>query len=172
MQKIFIACNSQDEDIQENGLSCLREVAVQEYESVEFYFKTICETTANAANSPSNKVGAQAYEFWTTHAEVELERKTKGTVYKKYIDNCKNELMPLVFSGLLKINFEEDEDDEVWGHSLSAACCLKILAQLLKDDVMDPVVQFVAANIMQADWKNKYASLMALGSITDGPDKQ
>jgi len=56
--------------------------------------------------------------------------------------------MPLVFTGLLKINFEEDEDDEVWGHSLSAACCLKILAQLLKDDVMDPVVQFVSANIM------------------------
>ena len=100
----------------------MREVAVQEYESVEFYFKTICETTANAANSPSNKVGAQAYEFWTTLAEVELERKTKGTVYKKYIDNCKNELMPLVFSGLLKINFEEDEDDEkVKGGSASSS---------------------------------------------------
>ena len=95
----------------------------------------------------------------------------KNTNYKKYIENCKSELMPLVLGGLLKINFEEDEDDEVWGHSLSAACCLKILAQLLKDEVMDPVVNFVAQNIMLPDWKNKYASLMALGSITDGPGK-
>ena len=37
---------------------------------------------------------------------------------------------------------------------------------------MDPVVQFVAANIQEDSWKHKYASLMALGSITEGPDKQ
>ena len=37
---------------------------------------------------------------------------------------------------------------------------------------MQPVVQFVAANIQNQDWKLKYASLMALGSITEGPDKQ
>ena len=56
MQKIFIACNSQDEDIQENGLSCLREVAVQEYESVEFYFKTICENPEESLDTPDRKV--------------------------------------------------------------------------------------------------------------------
>jgi hypothetical protein len=36
----------------------------------------------------------------------------------------KEELLQLVFDGLLKINFEEDEDDDEWGHHLSAACCL------------------------------------------------
>lgn len=38
--------------------------------------------------------------------------------------------------------------------------------------VLQPVVEFVAAHIQQQDWKNKYASLMALGSITEGPEKQ
>lgn len=37
---------------------------------------------------------------------------------------------------------------------------------------MVPVVNFVSQNIHLADWKNKYASLIALGSITEGPDKQ
>lgn len=37
---------------------------------------------------------------------------------------------------------------------------------------MDPVVQFVAVNFQLDNWKAKYASLMALGSITEGPDKQ
>lgn len=36
---------------------------------------------------------------------------------------------------------------------------------------MDPVVQYVAAHIVAAEWKEKYASLMALGSIVEGPDK-
>jgi hypothetical protein len=37
---------------------------------------------------------------------------------------------------------------------------------------MDPVVQYVAQHIQSQNWKEKYASLMALGSITEGPDKQ
>lgn len=79
--------------------------------------------------------------------------------------------MGLIFAGLLKINFEEDDDDDEWGHALSAACCLQTLATLLQNDVMEPVVQYVAAHIQAADWKEKYASLMALGSIVEGPDK-
>jgi hypothetical protein len=94
-----------------------------------------------------------------------------GLPYKNYIQNCKTDLLELIFAGLLKINFEEDDDDDEWGHALSAACCLQTLSSLLKNDIMDPVVQYVAAHIVAADWKEKYASLMALGSIVEGPDK-
>jgi importin subunit beta-1 len=37
---------------------------------------------------------------------------------------------------------------------------------------MQPVVDYVAAHIQQDNWKSKYAALMALGSITEGPEKQ
>ena len=37
---------------------------------------------------------------------------------------------------------------------------------------MTPVVEFVKMNIMQQDWKLRYASLMALGAISEGPDKK
>jgi hypothetical protein len=84
---------------------------------------------------------------------------------------CKNDLLQLIFEGLLKITFEEDEDDDEWGHSLSAACCLQRLSVLLGNELMDPVVSYVAMHIQSQDWKEKYASLMALGSITEGPDK-
>jgi hypothetical protein len=40
------------------------------------------------------------------------------------------------------------------------------------NELMDPVVQYVAQYIQSQNWKEKYASLMALGSITEGPDKQ
>ena len=60
---------------------------------------------------------------------------------------CKNDLLQLIFSGLLKITFEEDEDDDEWGHSLSAACCLQRLSVLLGNELMDPVVSYVAMHI-------------------------
>lgn len=32
-------------------------------------------------------------------------------------------------------------------------------------------MEFASNNIAQQDWKHKYASLMALGSIVEGPDR-
>jgi len=93
--------------------------------------------------SEVNKVGAQAFEFWTTLAEDETERMKKGTS-NNYIESCKDQLIVMVLQGLLVITFEEDEDDDEWGHALSAACCLQKLSILLTNHVMQPVVTFVA----------------------------
>lgn len=89
-----------------------------------------------------------------------------------YIEKCKDQLITLALQGLTIINFEEDEDDDEWGHALSAACCLQKLSILLGNQVLHLVVSYVALNIQQNFWKNKYAALMALGSITEGPEKQ
>ena len=44
---------------------------------------------------------------------------------------------------------------------------------LIRNDIMELAIKFVAANIQAADsWKQRYAGLIALGSITEGPDKQ
>ena len=43
---------------------------------------------------------------------------------------------------------------------------------LIRNDIMELAIKFVAANIQAADsWKQRYAGLIALGSITEGPDK-
>lgn len=70
-----------------------------------------------------------------------------------------------------------DDEDEVeadeHGPCIAAGTCLQALALLIRNDVMELVIKFVAANIQAADsWKQRYAGLIALGSITDGPDKQ
>jgi hypothetical protein len=36
---------------------------------------------------------------------------------------------------------------------------------------MQPVIQFVGQNIQNTDWKKRYSALIALGSITESPDK-
>lgn len=132
----------------------------------------MCQATGAAAKSESAKVGASAFEFWTALAEVETEKKQQNQPIKHYIDQCKGELLTLIFEGILAITFDEDEDDDEWGHSLSAACCLQKFALLLQNEITEPVVKFVVANISVQNWKNKYAALRALGSITEGPPKQ
>ena len=138
---------------------------------MQHYFTKICEATAALAKHSSPKVGAQAYEYWTTLVEDETERTLKGVECLGYIRSCSENLIQLILEGLCIINFEEDDDDEDWGHALSAACCLQKLALLIKNDVMAKVITFASANITQPNWKMKYAALIALGSITDGPDK-
>lgn len=77
----------------------------------------------------------------------------------------------MILQGLTIINFEEDEDEDDWGHSVSAGCCLQALAGLIRSEVMKPVIDFVAPNLQIDNWKNKYAALIALGSICNGPEK-
>jgi hypothetical protein len=52
-------------------MQILCEIARQEYESVQYYFSQICEVTAKAARSDSEKIGALGIEFWTSLAEEE-----------------------------------------------------------------------------------------------------
>lgn len=145
MERIFLACQNQNEEIVDNALQCLREFTTQEYESIQFYFMKICEVTAMCAKHPDIKVGAQAYEYWTTLVEDETERTTKGVTCMGYIQSCTESLIDLILEGLCIINFEEDEgDDDDWGHALSAACCLQKLSVLIKNDVVDKVVGFAA----------------------------
>lgn len=89
-----------------------------------------------------------------------------------YIDSCTDSIIKLILQGLSIIDFEEDEEGEDWGHAISAGCCLQKLALLIGNNVMQPVFTYVSENIVQTNWKQKYAALIALGSITEGPEKQ
>lgn len=156
----------------ESCLTCLREISTQEYDSIQYYFDKICESTSNASTNQSDKVGAQAFEFWTTLIEDETERRQKNAKCFNYVSSCAPSLINMILHGLMVINFEEDEDEDDWGHSVSAGCCLQALALLLKTEVLQPVIDFVAPNLTKDQvWKNKYAALIALGSICNGPDK-
>lgn len=88
-----------------------------------------------------------------------------------YINQVQANLITLVLNGLTVIKFDEDEDADEWGHSLAAACCLQALAQLLGNDILAQVMQFASDNIANQEWKLKYAALMGLGSIVEGPDR-
>jgi importin subunit beta-1 len=70
------------------------------------------------------------------------------------------------------VNIEdEDEEDDELGVALSSACCLAAMALVIGNDIMEPVLAFVGQNIQDQDWKKRYSALIALGAITEGPEK-
>lgn len=172
MERIFLACSHQNEEIVEHALICIREIMTQEYEIMQVYFNKICEVTSACAKHSSPKVGAQAYEFWTTLVEDETERVLKGVNCVGFIHSCKESVIQLILEGLQIITFDVDDDDDDWGHAISAGCCLQKLALLIKNDVMEQVIAFSSTKIGSQNWHERYAALIALGSITDGPDKK
>ena len=140
---------------------------------MQFYFEPIFLATANAARTDSEKVGAQGIEFWTSLAEEEYARTQRNAHVYQYIKQCSSHLIELLIECIQKINIEdEDEDeDEELGVSLSSVCCLRAIALVIGNDIMEPVLAFASLNINDQNWKKRYSSLIALGSITEGPEK-
>jgi hypothetical protein len=78
----------------------------------------------------------------------------------------------LLIECIQRVNIEdEDQEDDELGVALSAGCCLAALALVIGNNIITPVIAFVSMNIQHADWKKRYSALLALGAITEGPDK-
>lgn len=72
----------------------------------------------------------------------------KNLPCKGYIAQCYSDLVNLLLFCIQKVNIEdEDEDDEELGVALSSGCCLAAIAQLVGDQILDRVLEFVGANI-------------------------
>lgn len=150
MSKLFEAFKIEggDEEIEMLAMQTLVEIARQEYEAVEFFFDQVCTITSKAAKSADEKFGAQGIEFWTSLAEEEHARSKKHQPVKNYIAKVGTMLVELLIQCIQRVNIEEedDEDDEL-GVALSAGCCLNAIALLIGNEILQPVIGFVSANI-------------------------
>jgi len=78
----------------------------------------------------------------------------------------------LLIECIQRVNIEdEDEEDDELGVALSAGCCLAAVSLVIGNNIVEPVIRFVSQNIVDQDWKKRYSALLALGAITEGPEK-
>ena len=82
-----------------------------------------------------------------------------------------DELIEIILDNIGFIQyFDDDMDDKQWGASTSASCCLRLIAHLLKGDVLDKVTSYAGAKINKdCSSKEKYVGLICLGAIIEGP---
>lgn len=78
------------------------------------------------------------------------------------------EILPIILQLLTRQ--EEDADEDEWNISMAAGTCLSLLARATSDQIVQPVIPFIEANIKSPNWHQREAAVMAFGSILDGPD--
>ena len=153
-------------------MQCLVEICRQEYERMGAYMDRLSAVTAHVAKNDASEVGSQGIEFWTTIAEVEIARLEKGGQILNLVAQYKDFLVTLLLECISNVQIDDEDDaEEEWGVNLASGCCLVKVSLLLKNAVLDKVVQFVSTFIVHAEWQKRYAALMALGAASDGPEK-
>lgn len=65
---------------------------------------------------------------------------------------------------------DENDDDDDWNPCKAAGVCLMLLSTCCEDDVLPHVLPFIKEHIEHLDWRCRDASVMAFGSILEGPE--
>lgn len=172
MSKIFEALQIPVVEVRESAMQTLVELVQLQYEHLGLYFTQIALATYQAANNDEASVGLQGIEFWTGLTEEEISREKKSLPTKSYIRNSSSDLIGLMLQNVNKVTVEDDEEeDDETGVQQSAGVCLHRISALIGSAVLPPVVEFVKANILSQDWRQRYAAVISLGTITEGPDR-
>lgn len=112
------------------------------------------------------------YSFLSLSLSLSLQAEDMGEVAERQSYNFARASVPQLVPVLLWLLTKKDEDDDEdeWNVSMSAATSLGLLANCIDDNIVQPVIQFVEQNIRSPDWKFREAAVMAFGSILEGPN--
>jgi len=173
MNSVLSCCGSTNEEIRKIGMQCLLEVVRCFYDFISG--NTLQNigivTFSDIKMDIIEEVALVALEIWCSICDEEIERLKAGDVSKPcrdYIRTAYPALLPLLLESLKR---ESDNDESDWNISFAAACCLSLVAQVIKDAIADDVLLFIGRNISSAEWKSRDAALLSFVSILKGPQK-
>jgi len=171
--KIIENCKSEVENIKLKAMKCLLEVT-------KFFYNYIGNdgldaigliTIEEIKKKDNEDIGVIAIELWSNicYEEINrLKRNSSTAPCMNYIPRASEILLPLLLEALINTISEPDED---WNVSLASACCISLMAEILKDLIVPPVISFVNRCFSSSDWKLKKAGIRAFVSIIKGPNK-
>jgi len=100
----------------------------------------------------------------------------KDPNYKSVLSNYTPVLINILFLGLSKVNESCDpdiiEETEEWNVSLSSGCALEYLALIMKEEIMESVINFSFPKLASGNWIDRYVGNLALGAIVEGPNPE
>ncbi|KAJ3338334.1 karyopherin beta [Gonapodya sp. JEL0774] len=182
MQVVCEATVSDNQDVQVSAYECLVRIMQLYYDYMGFYMeKALFGLTVMGMKHQNEKVALQAVEFWSTVCEEEIEIQSDAEeaelsgdepsrVSKDFAGVAVKELVPVLLHLLTKKEEEDDEDE--WNLPMASATCLSLLANCVRDVIVQPVIPFVEQNITSQDWRYREAAVMAFGSILEGPQSK
>lgn len=185
MQVVCEATQASNREIQASAFGCLARIMALYYRFMALYMeKALYRMTVAGMKTGDDNVACMAVEFWLTvceeEVEIALQREEYGPeavgpelVSYNFALVALQDVLPTLLTLLTRQN--EDPEDDDWLVAMAAGACLSLFAQNCGGYVVEPVLQFVAANITatgEDGWRQREAAVVAFGSILDGPDHQ
>ncbi|OEH79955.1 importin subunit [Cyclospora cayetanensis] len=156
--------------VQVAAFECIVQIAQEYYSFLEAYMPAVGPLTWNALKGSDAAVVIAALEVWNALAEEELaiiEGESTRWSLLKIMEQAAPFLIPLLLEQLLNAAEDEDDDDS-WTPAMAAAICLGLCAQVVRDAILPPVLEFVQVNFSSSEWRRREASLLALGCVMEG----
>ena len=110
-------------------------------------------------------------------AEKELEFREQQKPVDYILKGPWNDLLNLALNGLRQTGYtlESDQYGDDLDNTISIRCTILLqnLSQIVKDQVVDPCLDFVTNMLKEQDcWLKDYVILLVLSCIIEGPSKQ
>lgn len=161
-----------DDEIKKKAMQCLLEVVRCYYDYIGGKtLELLGHATFNEIKKDDNEeVALQAIEVWCSICDEEIDRIKKNNLNepcRNYIDTAHSVLVPILLDSLKKIEVEEGD----WDVSVLSALCLSLVAEILKDKIVDPVLAFAGKNMISTEWKDKKAGMLAFIALLKGPNR-
>ncbi|CAM9917727.1 unnamed protein product, partial [Laminaria digitata] len=177
MQVVCEATQCTDSSVRKAAYEAIWTIATLYYDRLQAYMQPLFELTLRTIREDQEDVALNAMEFWSSLCDEELEimdeaafERDPGTarVSQNYVKAALASLMPVVLETLSKQDEDSADDLEHWDLAKAGATCLRLIAQLVEDDVVDLMVPFVTINIAsQTNWRQREAAVMAFGAVLE-----
>lgn len=182
MNVIFASARDANDQIRLHGLYCLVVVAERYYEylssgSPATYIETSWTITVDAIKNQPQAFALQGIEFWTTVAEREkdildaeeddYEDEEEESLSHNFTQKLAKDFVPLLFECLLKQS--EDIYDEDMDVAKAASVCVSIMAQTIRDDIVDIAIPLIERTFPSQEWRQRDAAIELFGQIINGP---
>ncbi len=180
MQVVCEATQAADIQVKVAALQALVKIMTLYYQHMETYMgPALFAITLEAMKSDEDEVALQGIEFWSNVCDEEVDLQIEAqeaaemgrppeSVSRFYAKGALQYIVPILLQTLTKQEEHDDEDD--WNPCKAAGVCLMLLATACEDNIVPHVLPFVKENIKHTNWRFRDASLMAFGSVLEGPD--
>ncbi|TRY65689.1 hypothetical protein DNTS_005539, partial [Danionella cerebrum] len=180
MQVVCEATQCPDTRVRVAALQNLVKIMSLYYQYMETYMgPALFAITVEAMKSEIDEVALQGIEFWSNVCDEEMDLAIEATeaseqgrppehTSKFYAKGALQYLVPILTQTLTKQ--DENDDDDDWNPCKAAGVCLMLLSTCCEDDVVPHILPFIKENIKHPDWRYRDASVMAFGSILEGPE--
>lgn len=182
MALVIKMASSPADDVRLEAFVCMVNIAVSYYNYLDAHMNQgLYTATIEAIRSDASElVVMQAIEFWSSICEEETSIFRENTSAAEtgapaldcheFIQGAIRDLAPLLFTSLSRGELDPELEEATVVSSASA--CISLIAGTLGNDVVPHFLDLISGNINSEESSLRTASILAFGSIMDGPSTE